>query len=86
MKKTKKAVNGRGRVTDEAFVKAWAASASVAEVADRVGLGYSGAQARARLLKEGGVKLRKHARISRRERIDADGLNKLLTRAYRAAR
>lgn len=78
MKKAKRKSNGRGRahVTDILFVKAWAKGESVADVAGAVGLAYSGAQARARKLRDAGVKLPKFAR-SRRE-IDVAGLNAIL--------
>ena len=80
-KRAKKKTNGRARahVTDVSFVKAWAKAESVADVAGSVGLAYSGAQARAKKLRDAGVKLPKFAR-SRRE-IDVAGLNAILKRA-----
>ena len=75
-KRAKKKANGRARVADITFVKAWAKAESVADVAAGVGMAYSGAQARARKLRDAGVKLPKFAR-SRRE-IDVVGLNALL--------
>ncbi len=76
MKRKKSSGKSRAVVTDETFVKAWAKAESVAGVATAVGLAYSGAQARAKRLRDAGVKLPKFVR-SRRE-IDVAGLNALL--------
>ena len=66
-KRAKRKSNGKARasVTDIAFVKAWAKADSVADVAAGVGMAYSGAQARARKLRDAGVKLPKFARSAR---------------------
>lgn len=79
-----RAKSARVVVTHEVFVKAWAASRSVAEVAKAVGLTYSGAQARAKFLREAGVKLPRHARRTRRELVNVPALNALLAPARRS--
>jgi hypothetical protein len=66
----------RSLLEDATFVGTWVRSKSVAEVAKAFGLTYSGAQARAKLLRDAGVKLPKFTRQKRH--VDVARLNKLL--------
>jgi hypothetical protein len=81
-KRAKKKAKGNGvagrrsLLADATFVGTWVRSKSIKDVAKAVGLTYSGAQARAKLLRDAGVKLPKFAR-SRRQ-IDVARLNALL--------
>lgn len=77
---TRSSATGRppSAASHEEFVEAWTKAGSVAAVAELVGLTYSGAQARARRLREAGVKLPQHARQT--AAIDVAGLNALLQR------
>ncbi len=82
MKKKRAKKNGKGIagrrliVSDADLVKAWCKAESVAAVADAIGMTYSGIQARARLLRDAGVKLPKFARPKRH--VDVAALNALL--------
>ena len=67
---------GRVSVSHAAFCKAWKKAYSVADVAAKVHMAYSGAQARALVLRKAGVKLPKFTRKARR--IDVAALNAIL--------
>jgi hypothetical protein len=84
-KKAKRKARGSGvagrrsLLQDATFVGTWVRSKSIKDVAKAIGLTYSGAQARAKLLRDAGVKLPKFAR--QRRVVDVAKLNALLKRA-----
>ena len=87
MKKThrvRRARKTRAAVSNEAFVKAWAKADSIGAVAARLGMAYSGAQARVARLRKAGVKLPRFARHG--ASIDVAALNALYKKARRSAR
>ena len=67
-------------ITDEQFVKAWQAGASVTAVAEKLGTSYISTSQRAGKLRKAGVKLKEMARGSgnRARTVDAKALNKLI--------
>jgi len=81
MPKSKKS-NGsprlRLRVPNDVFVKAYKKAKSNDEVSTLTGLSYSGVLAKAKTLRDAGVKLPKLARPVHPSRIDVAGLNAIL--------
>lgn len=74
--------NGRTRVPNDQFVKVWATAVkkdlTLIDIVEATGLSYGGVTAKAKTLREAGVKLPKLRRASRAIPIDVKGLNALL--------